>query len=432
MSDQIKTALDSAFSITMDKLHADKVRRFCFIFETTGTNPEALNTPFLGVTKIYFLPRDQEEFLDIFQVTNSQLSKLHVDKYVRMLAGSDIRKILSKLDAIDSSRKVQSDPFNIFITYLLHCTYKSNSLSLEDKQNTMLSLVKILQYKFFTSLVNHRFVYGTDLATMQSTINSLSNKFSIVQYGTWKKVMEVRAEELTAKNSIHFATITNYNNDAGIFYLITDIQTRIRNQINLIMVQYHKHKEENDKVSSYGLVGNDIDGEKVVVGSTSTLDSMTANISAEILSVHQFIDMQLIASTCKLFPGLKEYMFKQALERFSILALEQRQKNELLKVTHRNNEEHYVGASVLVRNIIQKTYRHCAQNKVNIKAKIPILICAKDAYSSSRIIDPDILAVRNSVGVFVDSCNITRREATKVSLKIAFILYIIIKSFKYI
>lgn len=432
MSDQIKHALEEAFHISMDKTLADKIRRYCFIFETVGNNPEALNTPFLGVTKIYFLPKDQEEFLDIFHVTNSQLSKHNMDKYIRMLSGTDIRKILHRLSSVDTNRKVQSDPFNIFITYLLHCTYKSNSLSLEDKKNTMMALIKILQYKFFTSLVNHRFVYGTDPNVMQAMINGLSNKYSIVQYGTWKKVMEVRAEELISKNSIHIDTIVNYNNDAGIFYLITDIQTRIRNQINLIMEQYYKYKEDNDKISSYGLSGNDIDGEKVILSSTSTLDSMTSNLSAEILSVHQFIDPQLIGVTCRLFPGLKEYMFKQTLEKFSILASEQRQKGELLKILHRNNNEIYVGASILVKNIIQKTYRHCARNGVNIKAKIPILTAAKDAYSSSRIIDPDILAVRISVDGFIDGCNITRREATKASLKIAFILYIIIKSFKYI
>lgn len=432
MSNTIKQALSQGISITMDKKHAELIRRFCFMFETQGTNPEALNSPFLGIAKIFFLNRDQDEFLDIFGVSDYQIKKININSLIAHLSTSDIRKILHKLQVVDTSRKVQSDPFNIFIAYLLHLVSVTNGLTVDEKHSTKMALLKILQYKFFTSLVNHRFTYGADMAIMQATINNLSNKFSIVQYGTWKKVMEVRAEELISKTSIHYGTIENFNDDLGIFYLITDVQTRIRNQINIIVTQYYIRKEENDKVGSYGLAGNDVEGEKVILSSTSTLDSMTSNLSAEILSVYQFLDSQLIATTCSLFPGLRDHMFKDVLKKFSETALIQQKTGKLLEVKHIKNGEQYIGASILVRNIIQKTYRYCAQNNVNIKAKLAILNCAKDVYSSSRITDEDILSVRNSVGIFIDGCDITRREATKASLRIALILYIIIKSFKYI
>lgn len=433
-SDNIKKAFEQNFDIVVNKKIAQEIRYYCFRFETRGNNPEALNTPFLGVTKIFFISKDQDEFFDIFNVEERQIKNMRLDSFIVGLSSSEVRKMLNKLDSVDTNRKVQSDPFNVFITFILYKVANCKDLTENERENTKIALIKILQYKFFTSLVNHRFGYGSDPAIMQATIASLNNKYAIAVHGTWKKVMEIRAEELVAKTSIHYQTILNYNNDLGIFYLITDIQTRIRNQINIIVTKYYERKEDDDKITSYGLAGNDIDGEKVIVSNSSTLDSMTSNLSAEILSIYQFLDNELIKLTCRLFSGLREDMFKKVLIKFSELALEQQKANTLEEIylLKKQKIEIYRGCVILIKNIIQKTYRHCSKNGVNLKAKLDILTCAKDIFSSSRILDEDILQVRNSIGYFIDTCDLTKREATKASLRIAFALYILIKSFKYI
>ncbi len=271
---------------------------------------------------------------------------------------------------------------------------------------------------------------------MQATVNGLSNKFAITKYGTWKKVIEVRAEELISNDSIHKDTIAKYDDDGKILYLITDIQTRIRNQINIVTSAYYVKKEQHDEVASYGITGNDIEGEKIVVNQVSVFDSMTSNLTNEMMSVHQFITPELITLMCKMHTNIRYDLFKSVLIKFSEKALLQARAKTtdkgLDEVQTINNQDTYLGLRIFVAKTIQKSYRYCIQNNVNMNSKVEILKAIKDVYSSSRINDPNILSIRDSAAIFIDGCNISRRPATVTSLKIALILYIIVKSFRYL
>ena len=68
-------------------------------------------------------------------------------------------------------------------------------------------------------------------------------------------------------------------------------------------------------------------------------------------------------------------------------------------------------------------------DKVNLKSKVAILMKASNLYRSSRISDPEILKIKSSVDAFVLDSKISKRESTLASLKIAFIVYIILLTF---
>ncbi len=61
-----------------------------------------------------------------------------------------------------------------------------------------------------------------------------------------------------------------------------------------------------------------------------------------------------------------------------------------------------------------------------------VLKAIKDVYSSSRISDDGIIQVRESVNKLILELQSNRRDATVSSFRIAFVLYIIILSFKYL
>ena len=50
-------------------------------------------------------------------------------------------------------------------------------------------------------------------------------------------------------------------------------------------------------------------------------------------------------------------------------------------------------------------------------------------YRSSRVSDPIVVKIKDSVSNFIDSTKLSSREATNASLKIGFIMYIILLSF---
>lgn len=444
MSSTIKALLEKEFPISITKAVFQNLIRYLIMFETRDKNALALNSPYLGVIPVFFTNQDQDMFFDIFNTNGKEftkyLKKNNLDSLINGLQRGELKKLIVKLDAVDSARKVQSDPFNIFITYVIYkvvnTAAKSIGISDKEKDNLLIAIFKIFQYKFFTSLVNHRFRYKADENVMQATVNSLSNKFAITKYGTWKKVIEARAEELISDDSIHKDTISKYDDDVKILYLITDTQTRIRNQINIVTSAYYVKKEQHDEVASYGITGNDIEGEKIVVDQVSVFDSMTSNLTNEMMSVHQFITPELITLMCKMHTNIRYDLFKSVLVKFSEKALLQARAKTtdkgLDEIQSINNQDIYLGLRIFVAKTIQKSYRYCIQNNVNMNSKVEILKAIKDVYSSSRINDPNILSIRDSAAVFIDGCNISRRPATVTSLKIALILYIIVKSFRYL
>lgn len=443
MSATIKATLEDLVPLQMTQTMFDNITRYCQQFETRDNHSLALNSPYLGLHKCFFTTKDQENYFSMFDISTKELTQkfgiARVPQLISNLSQGELRKVLIKLDAVDASRKVQSDPFNIFSTYAMHKAATSPHLNNAKRQMLTFTLMKILEYKFFTSIVNYRFKYGCDEGAMKATIDNLSNKFAITQQGTWKSVLETRATELISPKSIHYDTITKYNDDMGILYLITDVQTRIRNQLNIVTTAYYQTKEKGDTIRSYGLVGNDLDGEKIVMSQISTFDTMTANLVNEMMSVHQFIQPDLIEVICKMYKNVRKDVFRGVLIKMSELALEQSKFNSNKAITKsldyvmlQNGEERYIGMRSLMINLIQKTYRYCIQSRTNMNSKLDILKTTKDVYGSSRISDPNIIAVRESIALLMDRCNVSRRAATVASLRIAIVVYIIIKTFRYL
>lgn len=91
-----------------------------------------------------------------------------------------------------------------------------------------------------------------------------------------------------------------------------------------------------------------------------------------------------------------------------------------------------IGGHALIMSIIQQTYRYCRNTGVNMSVPSNIIKCTKDVYTSSRISDPGINLVRESVLYYVNTLQKSTRESTVSALKAAFIIYIVILSLKYI
>ena len=445
MASQILQVLDSSLPVTITEATYKQLKTFCNIFETKDTHPMALNTAYLGLHKIQFTNTDRDTFFHIYYPASNamdieNLYKKRIDRYTKIKYSTsstvDKMNVLFKgVDEIDETRKTQSDVFNIFITYLLHKVFISN-LQVNMKNDYILTLLKVMQYRFFTSLVSHRFKYGANEDIMRATIDGLSNKFAIVQYGSWRKLIEVRAEEFSDARGIHYTTISKYPDDKGPLYLITDLQTRLRNQINIITTKYYQNKEEKELIKSYSITGSDIDGDKIILDQKNIYENMTIRLMKETYVLSEFIDNDLVSVVCKLYNSITPDTFKLVLRKFSEKVIEQSRIADPAKgldeVRITKDLEIYLGTRIYTYSLIQSTYRFCIISKVNMKSKLEILKAVKDVYSSSRTNNQEILSVKESTSFLVDSCGVSKRAATLASLKLALITYFIIKSFKYL
>lgn len=463
MSNQIKTVFEDKLPIHITPSIAMQILRYIQAYEARPNNAAAFMSPYLGVEKGVFTTEDRNGFFDIFSVdvpeiqkllaTNSdgkdrvfgvsmkhditKLFKLFQTGLIRGLSTmgvspADIRNIVSEISSVDANYKVASDPFNLFCTYLV---YQIHNSKLPDKQRYELEskVFLFLQYKFFTSLVTHRFPYRANEDTMQAMYESLNAKFDIKKYGTWRKVMEVRCSEFLAKDGIHYKTISEYNDDKKIIYLISDIQTRIRNQINIVTTEYMRFKKDVDTLGTYSHAGTDLEGEKALMAVDNNLDLIIETMFQECMIVSKWLDEQAILLTSKLFQAVTVNKFRMLLIAFSEYAVKDAKAGTLNKVKDNNGKILYVGAQVLLRNILQKSYRHCIQNRISPRNKLEMLRSLKDVYGSSRISDEGIIAVRDSTSYMVENLFADKLKSPTMlpTYRLGFIIYCVILSFKH-
>lgn len=391
-------------------------------FESRDLHAIALGSKTLGVYKIKFTPEDRAELFDIYGYDESNI----VD-------------VVSKIPTINPSFNVVSDPFNLFVTWMVYNTlnhefHSQHKKNLEMQKDYAVLLLKWMHYRFFTSRVNRSFPHPPNAEVMEATINSLSNKFDIARYDSWREVIVSYCEDIISPKGIHFKALSEFHDDAKILYFISDTQSRIRSKIRKVVTEFHDTKERGDAFGSYGMV-SDIDGEKIILGKTEMFDSVTSNLMNQVFNKNAFISEKLSVSVSKLFKNVKPAQLRVLLERFSIQASDQFRNKELLKTepVKGYDLELFVGSEILIQQLLQKTYRRCVRDKnVNTNSKLAILDKTKNLYSSSRISDPEIQQVKDSVGYFVEMSKISSREATNSSLRLAFITYVMIKSFEFI
>ena len=421
MANYLQKVLYKKFPIDISEQQVKQINLLTKIYETRGSHSLALNTSSLAVHQMLFLDVDNKNLFDLFNIDRKEFKSA-----LGVVPGIDFKK-----------RIVISDPYNNLTVYLCHRVLNSN-LDIKLKNQCFIDLMKMLHYKFFTSFVNYMMPFGANEATMKASIEKLTNKSDIIKHGTWKKVIEHRCENILFgkidtdedRKSIHIDGIRAYDNDDKIFYTLSDTQTRLRNKLKLIFNEYHKNHQIQETIDSYSLT-SEIDGKKNI-NDTFTLESMITSVSNQVLNTNTFVDNNLIQLICSMFSNLKMDMFRAVLIKFSEIALIQSKSGKLDYVVYDKDREMYIGTRILIANLIQKTYRFCIKNNANMKNKKDILIKTKNLYSASRINDPEILDIKDSVHNLVIQIGETRRDATIVSIKIAFILYIMIKTFDYL
>lgn len=392
------------------------LEQYCIYFETKNEHPLALNTAYLGVNPIYFLNYDRDILFQIVGISEKKM-----------------KEIIDNTSYIDTTMKVRSDPYNNLIIWMAHRVITSNSISAKEKDTGLVSLFKMMHYKFFTSIVNHSYKHGANKAIMEATIRKLSNKYHIVKYGTWKNLIEQRSRSVYSKDSIHYDKLITYDDDEKILYIISDIQSRIRHQIVLVNKVYYENWEEGDSINSYDNVSVDKDGNKVITATSNVYDLMISSLLTQIQSPARFIDNELIHTLCTIFTYIREDAFRRILMTFTQKAALQAASGDLEKIGKgMTGEDIYIGCNALIREMIQKSYRYCIIQKVDMTNKNSILKQCKNLYASSRVSNEDILMVKRSVTEFVLACNESKRDATNASICIAFILYIIIRTFPYL
>lgn len=412
MTTTIRTALSGLHITITDKTIA-AFETLVRGWELRRTHPIALNSQTIGVHAIAFTPEDRVALFATFGIDEQR-----------------VRSLTQRLAVINQDFKVRSDPFNILAIWLIHMAYRA----IEDpahRARFQLTVAQYLHYRFFTSLVNHYFSYGATEKYMLAAVNSLSRRFDIITHGTWRAVIEERCKDLLSQSSIHRHALETADDDEMFLRVIQDLQSRIRDKIKNITRVYFEARERGDVINSRSATVETENGTELVQ-SARTLDIMIYNLQNEILSARLFVNDDLVRKIAAQFNAVSPDMLRATLLRLVEIAETQRDSKQLDLVRTNDGLELFVGLRALLTHLIQKTYRYCMRNGVDITNQAAVYLKVKNIFTSSRINDDDILAVKQSVSYFVDLISTSRRETTNSSLRIGVILYIITRSFRFL
>lgn len=410
----IKSYLSDKFPITITDSILKQLILIVKKYEIRGDHPLALNSPLLGVNMILFVQSDRDMLFDLFNKEES-----------------DLKKIIRDIPSINNNFIVVSDSFNIFCTWVLYNIQKNHKLNKKLKYEASFALMNYFQYRFFSSIINYYYPYKANEAIMMAVIHNLNLKFDITKYKTWKKVIYKRSEDTLDKHSPHEKTLKDYEPDDSILYLITDTQTRIRNQIKVISSLFHEYKEKNNLIKTYTLTAN-IDGDVVIKDSTFIFDGITEKIFSQMIHGNEFINDKYIIFISKLFKILSASMIRTLLIKLSEVAKDQAYKKQEEKERVIKSEKLILGLKSLTREIIKSTYNYMIEKDININNKILVIDTTKKIFSYSRIVNPDILKIKDSLAYLLSKLNLTNRKATLSSLGIIVPMYMILKSFDFI
>ena len=275
---------------------AGALRRYVysFITRTVGmvSYMEFFGSPYLGLQKITFTTGDRNQwFSEIFDVDEEELKEnLHACK------------------AINTDWSVVGDVFNLTIPYLLHRAYHSK-LDKDTKHQALIDILCMYHYKCLTSIIHNDYPFQARREVVLETYNRLSLKYDIKRYGSWRALIEARAEFiLNPKTGIHFDAYTKMDDDKKIVYMVGDIQNRLRRAINDINKVFHEVKTQTNIVK--------VDSSKINLGDELTIKSVTK----EVTQYGLYIDRVLTEETS---------FYKEELAGFAASVLENVPKDKL-------------------------------------------------------------------------------------------------------
>lgn len=411
MQSHIKEHLTSEIPLVITQSVADQLIRMVIQFEIQGEHPLTLNSQMFGVNKFTFTAKDRQMFFDIINVNED-----------------DVVRVIKKIPSINKEFKVISDAFNLMSVYVVYCLLNA-SISVNSKHDAIISVLNYMQYRFFGSAVNHYFPHGATYEIMQTVVESLSLKFSVRQLGSWKKVMTERSESLAFDDRVHHNTLTKFDVDKNILYLISDTSTRIRSQLKIITSEYYSTRETNTFIMSHSSTTT-LDGEKILREKGGSFEMVAGAVFNKVLIKASFVDERYIKMVQVSVPRLNVGIIRRMLASFSDEARHQMELKKTRTIETKNNTDIYIGIEELIDHMIHVIYSSAIQNsKVNINSKIHVYRNVQNITAAARSSNQELLNVKASIDQFLKRTHISSRESTISGLIIALMLYVTLLSF---
>lgn len=410
----LKQLLMDRFDIQPTVAQTRSLVRYVQSYELRDKNPAAFNSPLLAVHKAYFLPKDASFLFDNFNIYRP-----------------DFNRAIHECVSINKAYHVTGNDFNLFSIWLVYCYLKSNLASKLKEEGAFWTLA-LLNYKFFTGKVQSCFPKGVNEDVMIATVDRLTAKCDIKkpETPTWRAIIYDHCHTILSDDSIHARTLETFTPDSAVIYAVSDIHTRLSAKILNVSQEYYDNVAKGVTIRSTDATQLNAEGERELKAIRATLDNTIVNICGIVTNINSFMSYIDMKSVCALTRTITVPMLEDAIIAFSDMATLQYRHHEEDKIVTVKGQRYLVGYRILVTEIIQKCYRYCVIKGVDMRSNMQILETVRNAFKSSRVDDESIMLIKYSMDKFVHEHTKYKRDATKISIRTALILYLILLTFK--
>ena len=386
-------------ALEVDMKWVNKLNHYVYDFTTRkvgGTDyMEFFGSPYLGLQKITFTSADRNRwFSDIFDVDEEEL-----------------KENLHECKAVDANWNVVGDVFNLTIPYLLYRIFHSR-LDNATKHKAMINVLCMYHYKCLSSIIHNDYPYIAKREVVLETYNRLSLKYDIKRYGSWRKLIEARAEFIiNPKTGIHYDTFTKMDDDKKIIYMVGDIQDRLRGVVNDINKVFHDVKNKVNIVN--------IDGSKVNLSDGVAIKS----VAKEVTQYKNYIEQVLSSGTS---------FFKEELIGYAVKDMDNAPQDKLAFIVQTFPSMYNSKRGKIYQEFIDEIvvhmfeYLHAHQiHKTNLQN---VLNKMRGAYNSPRSQNESVKRIRMIGDDLVKDVTGIKTPIKVTSLRTAFLLYVVLRT----
>lgn len=352
----------------------------------------------LGVQKVRFLDSDRERWF--YEILGCDESQLQTD--------------LLELDTVYEERAVTSDAMNLSCVYLAHLIVNAKDLDKNVKHDVLVIIFSILLYKFLTSRLFRLFKYAANESTAEATYALLSKKYDIKQLGNWLAVIRHMANAVVVADSIHYSTIAKMNDDGAVSYVVSDVQTRIRNMLKGIYGVHLAAHEQGLKISTTSSIVEH-DGEAMLKDKTKSPLIYIRYITSVVTDKDSFLREELLVIIEKLMHTMSPRLFREVLEWMS--------KN--YKERGAENIDTVISETI----IHSLDYFNHNRNLIRHTTDLPELLSRlRGVYMSSRSTDPVLMHLRDTLGALITAATGNKNETAISSVRTGVMLYLVLRT----
>lgn len=359
----------------------------------------------LGVNPIRFLDSDRERwFEDVLDIDEDLLS-------------SDFKTIT----AINHDFQVMSDPFNYTSAYVCHRLMQNNHISQALKKEAMTHAFMVLHYRFLTSLLVLRFRTPADPEVARATYASLSGRFDIKRYGSWRALIEARSENLISPNSIYRRVIQEFSPDTSkgegpsVIRVVTDTQGRIREVVKKIYAIHTQFLKSGTRLRTVTDLSINSDGEMILKDRMGGYSSYIRYVNEVVQTKRNFIRQELVDIIANAMVTMPPKLLVESLEYMT----ENYQKRNQAYL------EDIVKESILYAVEFLSTNRLILSSGNDLSEFITRL---RSLLMASRSSDPTVLKLRELTEKMVREAVKSRNQAVIASVRTGVILYITLRT----